>query len=324
MATKSYSPRIHVLTDASTQGRVQHWFDIDVHQLSAGTYEGGCTTLSSERMHLVHERQNQLIHKTGIMPSNACTISFTLGQDSAMRFSHFQAPEPLTFLLPANTEIDIQVPGQLDTLYLCLEQDRLMDGARIINPRFWETVPQGLHAYNTPNTGKLVASLLSLLNPPNLDGTHPGTALSAQTEILLLDSILLSLNSATEVLSGDTPEYQARIRARQRVKLAREFIDASFQAGWMPSMVEICAQSGMSARTLQYAFREVMQLSPVAYLRILRLNKVRGELQTAVRADMTVTHVATHWGFRHLGEFARDYHRLFGEYPSDTLARARP
>jgi len=39
-------------------------------------------------------------------------------------------------------------------------------------------------------------------------------------------------------------------------------------------------------------------------------------------ADTTVTQVATHWGFLHLGEFARDYQRLFGERPSETLGRS--
>jgi len=29
--------------------------------------------------------------------------------------------------------------------------------------------------------------------------------------------------------------------------------------------------------------------------------------------------VANAWGFWHMGQFARDYRRLFGELPSDTL-----
>lgn len=70
------------------------------------------------------------------MSDNNCTISFVLGQDPAMRFSHFQAPEPFTLLLPENTEFDIQLPGQVETLYVCLEQNRLMESARNINPPF--------------------------------------------------------------------------------------------------------------------------------------------------------------------------------------------
>ena len=301
------------------QGLVQQWGEVEIHQVSAGHYQGTCTTLSSGNTHLVHEQQNRLIHKTGILPKNTCTVSMFLNRDPAMRFSHFHHPDnSQVFLLPGKTEFDIQVPGDIDTAYVCLDQDRLMAGARILNERFWERAPQELHAFNTPDTGRLAADMVSLLD---LGGTRHNSLLSPQIETLLLDSILLILNKATEVLSGDTPEYQARRRASQRVNVAREFINARLQAGQVPSIVEICAQTGASARTLQYAFRDVMQLTPVAYLRILRLNKVRRELRAAITADTTVTSVATNWGFLHLGEFARDYRRLFDEKPSDTLAR---
>jgi AraC family ethanolamine operon transcriptional activator len=36
-----------------------------------------------------------------------------------------------------------------------------------------------------------------------------------------------------------------------------------------------------------------------------------------------VGQVAGDWGFYHLGQFSRDYRRLFGESPSATLARHR-
>jgi AraC family ethanolamine operon transcriptional activator len=312
----------HALTDASAQGKVQHWCDLDVQQMGAGSYQGACATLSSGRMHLVHEQQNRLIHKAGIMPKNTCTVSMALGRDP-IRFSHFLEPAPLTFLLPENTEFDILVPAEVDTVYLCLEQDRLLNGARTLNPGFWEHAPRRLHAYNTPDTSKLAACMLSVLNPPPSEANQPSPAFSAQTETLLLDAILLTLNQAFLVLDRDRPECKGLQRARQRVNLAREFMGASLQAGQLPSIIDICMQTGVSARTLQHAFCEVMQMTPVAYLRILRLNKVRSTLQTAVTADMTVTQVAMLWGFLHLGEFARDYRRLFGERPSETLACAR-
>lgn len=306
----------YALSDAFNQGRLQYWVDLEVHQLGAGAYQGVSTTLCSANMQLVHERQNRLIHKTGMLPRNRCTISFALGQDPLKRFSHFKDPAPLTFLLPETTELDILVPAHVDTLYLCLEQDRFLSSARILNPRFWDRPLQGLHGFNTPETGKLGANLLNLLRFDVNGG------LSAQTENLLLDSVLLALNQSTEVLGNDNQKYKGRQLAIQRVKRAREFIDASLQAGLLPSMVDLCATTCASARTLQYAFGDVMQMTPIAYLRILRLNKVRSMLQTAGPAEITVTQSATKWGFFHLGEFARDYRHLFGERPSETLARS--
>lgn len=296
--------------------------------MGAGSYQGVCSTLSAGRVHLVHERQNRLILKSGVMPGNTCTVSFALGQDPLKRFSHFLDPAPLTFLLPEHTDFEILVPGEVDTLYLSLEQDRLMSGARTLNPRFWERAPRGLQAYNTPDTGKLASALLGLLGPDGMDAQSssprpPAPALHTRAESLLYDDVLLALDKATTVLDSDTPEFLARQRARQRVNAARDFMHASLQAGLLPSIVDICAQTRSSVRTLQYAFHEIMQMTPVAYLRTLRLNEVRRALQSAASSNTTVTQIATHWGFLHLGEFSRDYLRLFGERPSQTLTQAQ-
>jgi AraC family ethanolamine operon transcriptional activator len=309
--------RSHTLTDAAEQAKHQEWVDLDIHQLSAGSYQGACSVLSGNNMHVVHEQQNQLIYKSGYTPKNSCTVSLCYGTDPAMRFTQFQSlMESWLFFLPQETEFDINVPAGLDTLYVCLEQDRLMEDARILNEQFWEKPPKDLHAFNTPHTGRLASDLAMLAKNMN-----PAINLSAQGGKMLVDSLLLALNSSTEIVTGNTPEYHARKRVYQLVKTAREYIDACLQIGNIPSIVEICAQLSVSERTLQYAFKQDMQLSPVTYLRILRLNKARTTLLSVTPAETTVTHIAMMWGFLHLGKFSQDYRRMFGELPSETLAR---
>lgn len=61
-------------------------------------------------------------------------------------------------------------------------------------------------------------------------------------------------------------------------------------------------------------------MSPVAYLRICRLNRVRTTLAASDPQETTITNVAMRFGFLHLGRFAGDYKRMFGETPSETLA----
>jgi AraC-like DNA-binding protein len=59
----------------------------------------------------------------------------------------------------------------------------------------------------------------------------------------------------------------------------------------------------------------------MGYLRSRRLELVRAELGGTGRRGGTVAEVATLAGFAHLGRFARDYQRRFGELPSETLRR---
>jgi AraC family ethanolamine operon transcriptional activator len=84
------------------------------------------------------------------------------------------------------------------------------------------------------------------------------------------------------------------------------------------SLIDLCRELGVSERTLHYAFQEVRGLSPMAYLRAIRLNEVRQELKSAPDTA-TVSEIARRWGFWHTGEFAAAYRRLFGELPSQTI-----
>jgi len=88
---------------------------------------------------------------------------------------------------------------------------------------------------------------------------------------------------------------------------------------------DLCRAAGASERTLRYAFVERYGVPPKAYLKAVRLHGVRRELRSADLHALRVTDTANRWGFWHMGDFAADYRRLFGELPSKTLARpARP
>ena len=88
------------------------------------------------------------------------------------------------------------------------------------------------------------------------------------------------------------------------------------------SVTRLAMRSGLSKRTLHRVVRREFGLPPMALSRRIRLREVRAELE-APRQDTTVTVAAFRWGFTHLGRFAGEYARAFGERPSDTLRRAR-
>jgi AraC-like DNA-binding protein len=87
------------------------------------------------------------------------------------------------------------------------------------------------------------------------------------------------------------------------------------------SVSDLCRVAGVSERSLEYAFRGVMGLTPVAYLIRLRLHRARQGLLAGTHATTSVTREAINWGFWHLGEFSRAYKNCFGEVPSETLRR---
>ena len=86
------------------------------------------------------------------------------------------------------------------------------------------------------------------------------------------------------------------------------------------TLADVCRNTGASVRSVNQAFRESVGVSPMAYLKILRLNRVHATLTDAEGGPVFIADVANEFGFWHLGQFARDYRELFGELPSDTLS----
>ena len=134
----------------------------------------------------------------------------------------------------------------------------------------------------------------------------------------LLEALLSALGSA------DTFEPDHDDRRRQAhglvVKKVEDYVLA--HADDHVSLSDICRAAAVSERALQYAFREVMGLTPLAYLTRVRLHRVRTALLAGTQGTTTVSAEALKGGFWHFGEFSRAYKDCFGELPSDTLRRA--
>lgn len=86
-------------------------------------------------------------------------------------------------------------------------------------------------------------------------------------------------------------------------------------------VTDIARACHVSVRTLQVAFRRHLDITPMAYLRRVRLDRVRSDLLRSDPALATVSSVAARWGFADASRFSAHYRAVYGEYPSDTLRR---
>jgi AraC family ethanolamine operon transcriptional activator len=84
---------------------------------------------------------------------------------------------------------------------------------------------------------------------------------------------------------------------------------------------ELCSRIRCSERTLQYAFKEGYGMGPKAFLQAWRLHRVRRDLANPSRRAAPIADVANRLGFWHMGQFAADYRRMFGELPRETQGR---
>jgi len=171
----------------------------------------------------------------------------------------------------------------------------------------------------TRGAGKIWRTALDLLvrqvEEPDGPLRHPVAA--RNLEKLLIDNLLLAQPSNYhEALLAPQPKAGPR-----PVLAAIELLESHPERSWTP--VDLARRVSISVRSLQEGFHRRVDTSPMAYLRELRLTRVREELKAGSPDSITVTEVAGRWGFVHLGRFASAYRRKFGEPPSATL-RAQP
>jgi AraC-like DNA-binding protein len=91
------------------------------------------------------------------------------------------------------------------------------------------------------------------------------------------------------------------------------------------TVADIAAAAHVTIRTVQYAFKRHLGVSPMTYLRRVRLANAHHELlATDPTSGTTVTQIAAKWGFLHPGRFASYHRAAYGCSPYQALYRDPP
>jgi transcriptional regulator GlxA family with amidase domain len=101
------------------------------------------------------------------------------------------------------------------------------------------------------------------------------------------------------------------------VRTAVDIIESSPQSPLTLSL--LADRCGVSPRTLQKSFQLHLGMSPMEYVRDVRLRRAHEELRAADPFADSVAAVARRWGFAHVGRFAAAHEAKFGQKPLRTL-----
>lgn len=140
------------------------------------------------------------------------------------------------------------------------------------------------------------------------------SALARHIEEILCVELLRQWAAA----AGLSLETGARSAAPAYVRAAEEIM--AEEAREAPAIGDVASRVGVSARTLSGGFRRFRGMSPREFLVGRRLDGFRADLET-LPDHVTVTVIASDWGFSNFGALAGRYRARFGETPSQTRAR---
>ena len=158
--------------------------------------------------------------------------------------------------------------------------------------------------------GKIKALIANHHDDPGVHDDEGREAVIASVLDILVPVIIVA-EAATDY--GWSNRYEIVRRTREYIL---DRIDEPLQIS------DICRDIGVSRRALQYSFQDVLGINPVAFVRVLRLNRARHDL-VRIGASLQVKDVIDRWGFWHPSRFSCEYKQLFAELPSETLRRCR-
>ncbi|MEQ4670063.1 AraC family transcriptional regulator [Providencia manganoxydans] len=253
----------------------------------------------------------QIQHKE---QANCFILHIPLRSDAALfdGTAYFDQNNEHIVLINQNNSSQLIWDHQEETLlifipYSLLERTLVSQLGHLIDtPIVFETA---LSSYNASTWRHLAKYLLSCISDHEV--LRQQKYVVSQLEKLIVSSILSTFphnHSAgnNQRISNVCPRH---------VKKAQDFLH--IHAHENITMEQLALVAGVSSRSLYSGFRHFLNVSPMQYLKTLRLDKVRSEL---LSGDVNnITGIALRWGFAHMGRFSAEYKARFGETPSQSL-----
>lgn len=143
---------------------------------------------------------------------------------------------------------------------------------------------------------------------------HPATN-NALEQRLVSELLRLQPSNISSLLDFQ-PNHVSSLQLRRAVSFIREQHQENI------SLAQIARAAGINPRTLQLRFQADLGVTPIQFLRDIRLDRARSQLLNSAESAL-VSQVAYDCGYSHLGRFARDFRARFGQSPSEFIRRNR-
>lgn len=314
--------RIHRSHDVDEHiDRIGSW-DLRYDQLSAGRFRAQFFDLHLAGVQIFSESTGQAVRQRGGLGEGRLGMAFM------RRGQHHGACNGQAFTRGAllawhDAELDLRTPAACELAGV------------VLTPNVWgEQTGHALPALSRPlspdapatqRLHRLVLDSLAVARRLTRHAASSSPAAAALPDPVALQQWRTDVVDACLAAVQQVPGVGDPLRAQRRSQLVERACArmlAQVERQESVSQTALCRELGTSQRALAYAFQEVLGLSPLAWLRVIRLNAVRRELRCLARQTAptdSIYDVATRHGFWHFGRFSVEYRQHFGERPTDTL-----
>ncbi|MCY1145758.1 AraC family transcriptional regulator [Actinoplanes sp. Pm04-4] len=168
----------------------------------------------------------------------------------------------------------------------------------------------------SPAMGRHWSSTLSFVHrqlaTPDL--VLPTLLVDHLVELVASATVATFPNTAMTVAHPSSDGYVSPATVRRAVDFIEAHADQSL------TVADVAAAASVGPRAIQAAFRRTFDMTPMGYVRQVRLAHAHNELSVAdPSGDVTVTDIARGWGFSNVGRFTSLYRAEYGQSPRRTL-----
>lgn len=294
---------------------VKTW-DLEFIQLSPGKFHADLLKFGDEDLVIGKVQYNKLLLQNGSAPANGYTFAIHHYDSAPFLWRYLDFTFDSIIVFPENKELHgVSKPGHHPFTVTISENFASTVAHELGLPEPEKFIPQGEVCACDPTEIKLIQTML--VSMCRMMKYTAGRILSLlirdETKRELTRILLLALAKSKSI----KPKKRHFWKRREIVDRVIEYVNADLSTP--KGIPELCHVAEVDDRTLRNIFYEKFFLSPKKFFNCYRLNAVRTELIRLDPTQICVTDIANKYGFWHMGQFAKDYRKLFGELPSETL-----
>jgi len=287
---------------------VKDW-GLEFNILSSKDFYAKFKMFTSENLLLSKEVLNGKIAHRGLAPLGYRTLVIPgIHNDSEIIWYNKLMQNNEILLFPKNNIIDAVTFNGLDIFLISIKETKL---------------------YNTIDTLGLL-NCIEFFNSDKLRIKIDNSFISTISTMsdAILNSNILDIERIDEMLNDlmffilnyiedSKPIMYPKDKIRKSIALTKAVEIINNEQDVLYTVQDLCGLVGVSEKTLFSAFKEKYRVSPSEYLKSLRLNKVKNEIESNKCQDNNISTIAGKYHFWHMGQFAKDFKKQFGILPSD-------
>lgn len=293
-------------------------WNLDFRQLDSGSFQSILKLCGQEDFQIGYTAANRMLLQEGSSPAGLRMFVFPTDGCLPMRWRRQEIRPDSMLIFPRNCELEAVSSTDFEIIGIAFTEDYLNQLCKEMEWPEFQILSQGAEVLQCQS--RAIQGFRQSLKQALM---HLSMCYSLEADSVISPSQKRQLALSVLQLIGERQSLQLPrvMRFRDRaLQQAVAFIESYEQASL--SMADLCRVSHASERTLEYAFREYYGVTPKQFELRHRLNRVKKKLHMADSKSAKIVNIANQWGFWHMGQFAADYRKLFGELPSDTLQRS--